>query len=89
MSGFVFVRNVWFRFCTKCLILVFVRDVVCTKCRVYELSCPLDKVILLGSWISAENSDWKVNVEQAFPKLEMRRITEPSVQIKIRMIIQN
>ena len=40
MSGFVFVRNVWFRFCTKCLVLVFVRDVVCTKCQVYELSCP-------------------------------------------------
>ena len=39
MSGFVFVRNVWFRFCTKCLVLVFVRD-VCTKSRVYELSCP-------------------------------------------------
>ena len=42
LSGFIFVRNVWFRFCTKCLVLVFVRDVVCTECRVYELSCPLN-----------------------------------------------
>ena len=47
MSDFVFVRNVWFRFCTKCLVLVFVRDVVCTKCRVYELSCPRCQQLLL------------------------------------------
>ena len=41
MLGFIFVRNVWFRFCTKCLVsllyemsgLVFVRDVVCTNFR--------------------------------------------------------
>ena len=48
MSGFVFVRNVWFRFCTKCLVLVFVRDVVRTKC-VYELSCPRKKSIFSSS----------------------------------------
>ena len=52
MSGFVFVRNVWFRFCTKGLVsflyemsgFVFVRNVwfrFCTKCLVsllYEMS---------------------------------------------------
>ena len=43
MSCFVFVRNVWFHFCTKCLVLVLYEMSgfgFCTKCRVYELSCP-------------------------------------------------
>ena len=32
MSGFIFVRKVGFRFCKKCRVLVFERN-VCTNCR--------------------------------------------------------
>ena len=42
MSGFIFVRNVWFRFCTKCLVSLLYEMSgfgFRTRCRVYEFSC--------------------------------------------------
>ena len=42
MSGFIFVRNVWFRFCTKCLVSLLYEMSgfgFCTRCCVYEMSC--------------------------------------------------
>ena len=52
MSDFIFVRNVWFRVCTKCLVLAFVRDVVCTKCR----APGFDTKIESKSWLNSINS---------------------------------
>ena len=42
MSGFIFIRNVLFRFCTKCLVSLLYEMSgfgFCTRCRVYEMSC--------------------------------------------------